>query len=134
MRPAANFLVADSDYVEVLTEIAIRTPIPDVVKERRTNRGLFFVGCRFDDQVLRTYARQIMKCSKGPHFAVIDAATLTKTNAVSLQQAQSRSVTSRQVKPRLGLSDQVFQQMTAKIVERRPSRLSISTITIGPGS
>ncbi len=78
MRPAANFLVTDSDYVEVLTKTAIQTPIPGVVKEWRPNRGLFFVGCRFDDQVLRTYAQQIMKRSKGPHFAVMDAATLTK--------------------------------------------------------
>ncbi|WP_192178683.1 SIR2 family NAD-dependent protein deacylase [Mesorhizobium amorphae] len=78
VRPAANFLVADSDYVEVLTEIDIQTPIPDVVKERRINRGFFFVGCRFNDQMLRTYARQIMKRSEGSHFAVIDAATLTR--------------------------------------------------------
>jgi hypothetical protein len=28
VRPAANFLVSDSDYVEVLTEIDIQTPIP----------------------------------------------------------------------------------------------------------
>ncbi|UVK35575.1 SIR2 family protein (plasmid) [Mesorhizobium sp. AR10] len=78
IRPAANFLVADSDYVEVLTEIDLQTPIPDVVKERRTYRGLFFVGCRFNDQMLRTFARQIMKRSKGPHYAVMDAAILTK--------------------------------------------------------
>ncbi|MDK1378183.1 MULTISPECIES: SIR2 family protein [unclassified Sinorhizobium] len=78
VRPAANFLVSDSDYVEVLTEIDIQTPIPEVVKNRRTTRGLFFVGCRFNDQMLRTYARQIMKRSNGPQIAVIDAATLTK--------------------------------------------------------
>ncbi|PBB95600.1 SIR2 family protein [Mesorhizobium sp. WSM3862] len=77
-RPAANFLVADSDYVEVLSEIDIQTPIPDLVKERRTSRGLFFLGCRFNDQMLRTYARQIMKRSHGPHFAAIDTATLTR--------------------------------------------------------
>ncbi|TGQ32416.1 SIR2 family protein [Mesorhizobium sp. M00.F.Ca.ET.216.01.1.1] len=78
VRPAANFLVADSDYVEVLTEIDIQTPIPEMVKERRAGRGFLFLGCRFDDQMLRTYARQIMKRSKGPHFAVIDEAVLTK--------------------------------------------------------
>ncbi|WP_331375552.1 SIR2 family NAD-dependent protein deacylase [Sinorhizobium chiapasense] len=78
VRPAANFLISDSDYVEVLTEIDIQTPIPEVVQDRRTNRGLFFVGCRFNDQMLRTYARQIMKRSNGPRIAVIDAATLTK--------------------------------------------------------
>ncbi|MDL2410324.1 SIR2 family protein [Rhizobium calliandrae] len=78
VRPAANFLVSDSDYVEVLTEIDIQTPIPERVKERRTNRGFFFVGCRFDDQMLRIFARQIMKRSNGPYFAVIDAETMTK--------------------------------------------------------
>ncbi|RAZ82977.1 SIR2 family protein [Mesorhizobium hawassense] len=78
IKPAANFLIADSDYVEVLTEIDIQTPIPRAVKERRTKRGFFFFGCRFDDHMLRTYARQIIKRSSGPHFAVIDSATLTK--------------------------------------------------------
>jgi hypothetical protein len=76
--PNANFLVADSDYVEVLTEIDIQTPLPDDVKEKRTERGFFFIGCRFDDQMLRTYARQIMKRSEGPHFALIDPEMLTK--------------------------------------------------------
>ncbi|MBA1143890.1 MULTISPECIES: SIR2 family NAD-dependent protein deacylase [Mesorhizobium] len=81
ISPAANFLVADSDYVEVLTEIDIQTPIPGVVKQRRANRGFFFVGCRFDDQMLRTYARQIMKRSEGPHCAVMDSKTLTRNEA-----------------------------------------------------
>ncbi|RRH94500.1 SIR2 family protein [Mesorhizobium tamadayense] len=81
IRPAANFLVADSDYVEVLTEIDIQTPIPDVVKERRTNRGFFFFGCRFNDQMLRTFARQIMKRSEGPHCTIMDAQTLTRNEA-----------------------------------------------------
>ncbi|WP_051407922.1 SIR2 family NAD-dependent protein deacylase [Mesorhizobium sp. L48C026A00] len=81
IRPAQNFLVADSDYVEVLTEIDIQTPIPDVVKERRITRGFFFVGCRFNDQMLRIYARQIMKRSRGPHCAVMDAETLTRNEA-----------------------------------------------------
>ena len=30
VTPAQNVLVADSDYVEVLTEIDIQTPIPDI--------------------------------------------------------------------------------------------------------
>ncbi|NKN34795.1 SIR2 family protein [Agrobacterium sp. a22-2] len=77
-RPAGNFLVADSDYVEVLTEIDIQTPIPDLVRTRRSNRGFLFLGCRFHDQMLRTYARQIMKRSKGPHYAIMDAAALTR--------------------------------------------------------
>lgn len=77
-RPSGNFLVADSDYVEVLTEIDIQTPIPDEVKHRRQAHGFLFLGCRFDDQMLRTYARQVMKRSPHPHFAVVDAAALTK--------------------------------------------------------
>ncbi len=77
-RPAGNFLVADSDYVEVLTEIDIQTPIPDEVKHRRQGCGFLFLGCRFDDQMLRTYARQVMKRSLHPHFAVVDASALTK--------------------------------------------------------
>ncbi len=78
VRPARNFLVADSDYVEVMTEIDIQTPIPSAVKEARTDRGFLFLGCRFHDQMLRTYARQIMKRSKGPHFAVAETSGLTR--------------------------------------------------------
>ncbi len=78
VRPARNFLVADSDYVEVMTEIDIQTPIPSAVKEARTDRGFLFLGCRFHDQMLRTYARQIMKRSKGPHFAVAETSALTR--------------------------------------------------------
>jgi len=69
--PAKNFLVADSDYVEVLTEIDIQTPIPDAVKRQRSERRFLFLGCRFHDQMLRTFARQIAKRSAGPHFALI---------------------------------------------------------------
>lgn len=72
VAPAQNFLVADSDYVEVLTEIDIQSPIPEAIKQRRTDRGFLFIGCRFDDQMLRTYARQIMKRSSGPRYAVMD--------------------------------------------------------------
>jgi len=78
VRPAKNFLISDSDYVEVLTEIDIQTPIPGAVKARRGTRGFLFLGCRFHDQMLRTYARQIMKRSKGPHFAVVEARELTR--------------------------------------------------------
>lgn len=70
--PAQNFLIADSDYVEVLTEIDIQSPIPLPVRERRTDRGFLFLGCRFDDQMLRTYARQIMKRSGGQHYAIFE--------------------------------------------------------------
>lgn len=78
VTPARNFLVADSDYVEVLTEIDIQSPIPEVVKGLRTTRGFLFIGCRFHDQMLRTYARQISKRSAGTHVAVVEVAKLTK--------------------------------------------------------
>ena len=75
--PAKNFLISDADYVEVLTEIDIQTPIPDVVKDRRTERSFLFIGCRFHDQLLRTYARQVTKRSAAPHYAVVQPEKLT---------------------------------------------------------
>ncbi|GEO81776.1 SIR2 family NAD-dependent protein deacylase [Pararhodospirillum oryzae] len=83
--PAGNLLISDSDYVEALTEIDIQTPIPPVVQERRQGRGFLFLGCRFDDQLSRTYARQILKRSGGPHWAVIDAA-LTRNEERFLEE------------------------------------------------
>ncbi|MBD8893353.1 SIR2 family NAD-dependent protein deacylase [Roseibium litorale] len=80
--PARNFLISDADYVEVLTEIDIQTPIPEMVRDRRTEHGFLFFGCRFHDQLLRTYARQIMKRSAGPHYVIVDPAdTLTRNEA-----------------------------------------------------
>nr|AAG35394.1 unknown [Gluconacetobacter diazotrophicus PA1 5] len=78
VTPARNYIIADSDYVEVLTEIDIQTPIPDIVRKRRTDCGFLFLGCRFDDQMLRTYARQILKRSAGPYYAVLDLALLSR--------------------------------------------------------
>lgn len=69
--PASNYLVSDSDFVEVLTEIDIQTPIPALVQERRAHLGFVFLGCRFNDQLPRAFARQIMKRSAGPHYAVL---------------------------------------------------------------
>jgi len=69
--PASNYLISDSDFVEVLTEIDIQTPIPQTVQQRRASLGFVFLGCRFDDQLSRAFARQIMKRSKGPHYAVL---------------------------------------------------------------
>ena len=69
--PASNYLVSDTDYVEVLTEIDIQTPIPELVQQRRAALGFVFLGCRFNDQLPRAFARQIMKRSKGPHYAVL---------------------------------------------------------------
>lgn len=70
--PAKNFLISDADYVEVLTEIDIQTPIPGTVKQRRIGRSFLFIGCRFDDQLLRIYARQITKRSADVHYALVE--------------------------------------------------------------
>ncbi len=72
VTPAGNFIVSDSDLVEVLTEIDIQTPIPPAVQSRRSGRSFLFLGCRFDDQAARAYARQIMKRSSARHWAVFD--------------------------------------------------------------
>ncbi len=69
--PAGNYLVSDTDYVEVLTEIDIQTPIPAEVQALRTDRHFLFMGCRFNDQLTRTFARQIMKRSSAKHWAVM---------------------------------------------------------------
>ena len=69
--PAGNYLVSDSDFVEVLTEIDIQTPIPAVVQAWRIGRHFLFLGCRFDDQLTRCFARQIMKRSGDRHWAVL---------------------------------------------------------------
>ncbi len=71
VSPAANYLVSDSDYVEVLTEIDIQTPIPRAVQHLRSGRGFLFLGCRFSTQLERIFARQIIKRSSDRHFAVL---------------------------------------------------------------
>lgn len=73
VSPDANFLVSDSDYVEVLTEIDIQTPIPAEVQRRRGGRPFVFLGCRFSDQLARTWARQIAKRAGEGHVVVLDA-------------------------------------------------------------
>jgi hypothetical protein len=80
IAPASNFIISDSDYVEVLTEIDIQTPIPDRVKDIRTGRSFLFLGCRFRNQLERNYARQIMKRSSDRHFAVLEG-DLTRNEA-----------------------------------------------------
>ncbi|MCC9624187.1 SIR2 family protein [Thalassospira sp. MA62] len=87
--PVSNFLISDADYVETLTEIDIQTPIPDIVKERRSARGFVFIGCRFHDQLLRTYARQIMKRSDGPHYALFNPGTTLSRNESRFLSAQN---------------------------------------------
>ncbi len=69
--PEGNFVVSDSDFVEMLTEIDIQTPIPPAVQERRTGRHFLFIGCRFNTQNDRIFARQIMKRSSDLHWAVL---------------------------------------------------------------
>lgn len=71
-RAGGSFLLSDADYVEVLTEIDIQTPIPEEVQHRRSGRPFLFLGCRFDDQLLRTYARQIAKRSGAGHVALLE--------------------------------------------------------------
>ncbi len=71
IAPASNFLVSDTDFVEVLTEIDIQTPIPSLVQERRRGRHFLFLGCRFATQLERIFARQIMKRSSDRHWAVL---------------------------------------------------------------
>lgn len=78
IAPARNYLISDADYVEVLTEIDIQTPIPEAVKNRRMDRHFLFLGCRFHDQLLRTYARQIMKRSADVHWALVSPDDMTK--------------------------------------------------------
>ncbi|MDJ0447658.1 SIR2 family protein [Methylocystis sp. JR02] len=72
VTPASNFIVSDSDYVEVLTEIDIQTPIPDSVQTIRKGRNFLFLGCRFTNQLERSFARQIMKRSSDTHWALIE--------------------------------------------------------------
>ena len=62
----------------MLTEIDIQTPIPDAVKDRRTERNFVFIGCRFNDQLLRTYARQITKRSGAMHYVIVEPEKLSR--------------------------------------------------------
>lgn len=71
IAPEGNFVVSDSDFVELLTEIDIQTPIPPAVQQRRTGRHFLFMGCRFNTQIDRIFARQIMKRSSDLHWAVM---------------------------------------------------------------
>ena len=69
--PAGNFLVSDTDFVEVLTEIDIQTPVPQEVQDIRADRSFLFLGCRFATQLERIFAHQIMKRSSDRHWAVL---------------------------------------------------------------
>lgn len=69
--PARNYLVSDSDFVEVLTEIDIQSPIPEPVQEIRKERNFLFLGCRFFTQQERLFAHQIIKRSSDKHWAIL---------------------------------------------------------------
>lgn len=85
ISPAENFLVTDADFVEVLTEIDIQSPIPETVRQRRRDRGFLFLGLRFADQTVRQFVAQIIKRSTGPHYAVI-AGELSRNEARFLER------------------------------------------------
>ncbi len=89
IAPASNFIRSDSDYVEVLTDIDIQTPLPERVKEVRSGRNFLFLGCRFRTQLERTYARQIMKRSSDLHWAVLpDELTRNEARFLAEQNLQ----------------------------------------------
>jgi hypothetical protein len=85
VAPAANYLVSDSDFVEVLTEIDIQTPIPQAVINIRKNRHFLFLGCRFSTQLERIFAHQITKRSSDRHWAILPE-TPTRNEARFLAQ------------------------------------------------
>ena len=95
IAPAKNFLISDADYVEVLTEIDIQTPLPEAVRNRRSERSFLFVGCRFHDQLLRTYARQIMKRSTTAHHAIVDPGCTTRSAMQRVKNTQPSSAICR---------------------------------------
>jgi hypothetical protein len=91
VSPAKNFLVSDSDYVEVLTEIDIQTPIPAPVQEIRRGRHFLFLGCRFRSQLERIFAGQIMKRSSDTHWAVLPG-PLTRNEERFLERQNVRRI------------------------------------------
>ena len=83
--PAQNYIVSDTDYVEILTEIDIQTPIPPLVQKIRTGKNFLFIGCRFNNQLARIFARQIIKRSSDKHWAIIQG-ELSKNEAKFLKE------------------------------------------------
>lgn len=112
--PAANYLVSDSDYVELLTEIDIQTPIPALVQSRRQDRGFLFLGCRFNDQLQRTLARQIMKRSCGPHWAVLTG-ELTSNERRFLDEQNIRQIDLPLVQFEIGLASGILRAPAADV-------------------
>jgi hypothetical protein len=91
ISPEKNFLVSDTDFVEVLTEIDIQTPIPAIVQQLRSGRHFLFLGCRFRNQLERTFARQVMKRSSDTHWAVLPG-ELTRNEARFLEEQNIRRI------------------------------------------
>jgi len=78
MLPKTDVIVSDADFVEILTEIDIQSPIPPWVQRHRTGRHFLFAGLSFDNQTVRTFAKQIIKRSSTWHFAVLDRTPTAK--------------------------------------------------------
>jgi len=91
VTPSENFVISDADFVELLTEIDIQTPIPAEIQNRRQHLGFVFLGCRFSSQTERIFARQIIKRSKGPHFALLTE-ELSKNESRFLEQENIKPV------------------------------------------
>lgn len=106
--PANNLLISDADFVEVLAEIDIQTPIPPVVQQRRRNRGFVFLGCRFYDQIQRSFARQVMKRSGGQAYAVLPG-ELTRNEARFLAEQGIQRI------------DLPIAEVVAQLVEEAPA-------------
>jgi hypothetical protein len=121
--PANNYIVSDSDYVEILTEIDIQTPIPETVQQRRTGRNFLFLGCRFAYQLDRIFASQVIKRSSNKHWALIEG-ELTR-NEIRFMQEQNIT--------RLDLPlDEVFRPCSSAQAKRdllNPQKLGCPQIT-----
>ncbi len=97
IAPAKNFLITDADYVEVLTEIDIQTPIPDEVKARRTGRNFLFLGCRFNDSSwhlcapgVEALGRESLCCCRAGH-AVEERAPLPRQSGPDAARDPARA-------------------------------------------
>jgi len=106
--PAQNYLVSDSDYVEVLTEIDIQTPIPVEVQTIRKDRNFLFLGCRFNTQLERSFARQVMKRSSDKHWAILPG-ELTKNELRFLEEQKITRV------------DMTLEQFVEQVMEVVPA-------------
>lgn len=118
ISPAANFIVSDSDYVEVLTEIDIQSPIPPRVQELRGGRHFLFLGCRFRNQLERAYARQVMKRSSDrPHWAVLPG-ELSKNEIRFLEEQRIQRLDMSPADFLARLDSEGFTQSEAMVVYR----------------